>query len=405
MLLDNPAAARPSKRSSSATAASAAPGEPDESTLDAERYRDLDPSRESELAEHGWLRWLGPVRRSPSPSPPCSAGLEPQQQQQQQQQHAAIPFDYGSGMNMQNQMLLGASSAMGTGSYHAVGFSYGNQMLGESLVPVELDLQPAAQAPAAALPAPGPDEPPFAPCFAIPEQLVGTVLPATERHYRVLEQTAGFVRQGGGQLEVLLRVKQAGSPLFAFLVPSDPLHAFYRWLVDMPPEARLSVDAAPGAAAAELAEAKAVRGAAEPAAAQGLQQPDTEQQQREQRQQMEIDSLALLQEYNDDWEEAAAEAADNAAVAEQQAEQQKHEHEHVATVSSLPREMAAAAQTSEPMPAAEAATEEEEEAETEPSPDQLAIMQKLIAFVQVRMHCCCCTHCLTTSFPGCTILL
>lgn len=45
---------------------------------------------------------------------------------------------------------------------------------------------------------------------------------------QVLRQTADFVRGGGPQLEVLLRVKQAGSPAFAFLDPSDRLHPFYR---------------------------------------------------------------------------------------------------------------------------------------------------------------------------------
>lgn len=45
---------------------------------------------------------------------------------------------------------------------------------------------------------------------------------------QVLRQTADFVRGGGPQLEVLLRVKQAGNPAFAFLEPTDRLHPFYR---------------------------------------------------------------------------------------------------------------------------------------------------------------------------------
>ncbi len=44
-----------------------------------------------------------------------------------------------------------------------------------------------------------------------------------------MRQTADFVRGGGPQLEVLLRVKQAGNPAFAFLEPSDRLYPFYRW--------------------------------------------------------------------------------------------------------------------------------------------------------------------------------
>lgn len=45
---------------------------------------------------------------------------------------------------------------------------------------------------------------------------------------QVVRQTADFVREGGQQLEVLLRVKQAGNPAFAFLEPADRLHPFYR---------------------------------------------------------------------------------------------------------------------------------------------------------------------------------
>ena len=45
---------------------------------------------------------------------------------------------------------------------------------------------------------------------------------------QIMRQTAGFVRGGGQQLEVLLRVKQAGKPGFGFLEPADRLHAFYR---------------------------------------------------------------------------------------------------------------------------------------------------------------------------------
>ncbi len=54
----------------------------------------------------------------------------------------------------------------------------------------------------------------------------------------MIEKTAGFVRKGGGQMEVLLRVKQAGNPLFAFLTPGDRLHPFFRWLVQAKPQVR-----------------------------------------------------------------------------------------------------------------------------------------------------------------------
>lgn len=62
---------------------------------------------------------------------------------------------------------------------------------------------------------------------------------------QVIQQTANFVREGGGQLEVLLRVKQAGNPLFDFLLPTSTLHPFYRWLVTTRPEDLVVINAAP----------------------------------------------------------------------------------------------------------------------------------------------------------------
>ena len=44
------------------------------------------------------------------------------------------------------------------------------------------------------------------------------------------------MRSNGGQVEVLLRVKQAGKPQFAFLQPEDQLHAYYRWVLDTNPQ-------------------------------------------------------------------------------------------------------------------------------------------------------------------------
>lgn len=52
-------------------------------------------------------------------------------------------------------------------------------------------------------------------------------------------ETARFVRHGGGQAEVLLRVRQASNPSFAFLSPASRLHAYYRWVVEKDPEVRL----------------------------------------------------------------------------------------------------------------------------------------------------------------------
>ena len=43
--------------------------------------------------------------------------------------------------------------------------------------------------------------------------------------------TARAVRDGGGQLEVVLRVRHAHQPLFGFIQPEDSRHSFFRWLV------------------------------------------------------------------------------------------------------------------------------------------------------------------------------
>lgn len=43
--------------------------------------------------------------------------------------------------------------------------------------------------------------------------------------------TARAVRDGGGQLEIVLRVRHAHQPLFGFIQPEDSRHSFFRWLV------------------------------------------------------------------------------------------------------------------------------------------------------------------------------
>lgn len=49
-------------------------------------------------------------------------------------------------------------------------------------------------------------------------------------------ETARFVRKGGGQVEVLLRVRQASNPTFTFLLPGNALYPYYRWIVDANPQ-------------------------------------------------------------------------------------------------------------------------------------------------------------------------
>lgn len=49
-------------------------------------------------------------------------------------------------------------------------------------------------------------------------------------------QTAKFVRESGGHSELVLRVRQAANPNFAFLRPDDLRHAYFRWLVTADPQ-------------------------------------------------------------------------------------------------------------------------------------------------------------------------
>eukprot|EP00983_Pelagomonas_calceolata_P020728 651500-Pelagomonas_calceolata.AAC.2 len=55
---------------------------------------------------------------------------------------------------------------------------------------------------------------------------------------QIIIETARFVRKGGGQVEVLLRVRQSSNPTFTFLLPGDPGYPYYRWIVDANPKVR-----------------------------------------------------------------------------------------------------------------------------------------------------------------------
>lgn len=47
-----------------------------------------------------------------------------------------------------------------------------------------------------------------------------------------MAQTARFVRESGAHSELVLRVRQANNPNFAFLWPHDRRHSYFRWLLD-----------------------------------------------------------------------------------------------------------------------------------------------------------------------------
>jgi len=45
-------------------------------------------------------------------------------------------------------------------------------------------------------------------------------------------KTALFISQHGSQLEILIKTKQANNPQFAFLSIDEPLHQYYKFVLD-----------------------------------------------------------------------------------------------------------------------------------------------------------------------------
>lgn len=55
--------------------------------------------------------------------------------------------------------------------------------------------------------------------------------PETRREHTIIEKTAEFIARQGGQLEVLIRMKQKNNAQFAFLDIEHKLNLYYRFLV------------------------------------------------------------------------------------------------------------------------------------------------------------------------------
>ena len=55
----------------------------------------------------------------------------------------------------------------------------------------------------------------------------------TKKLHSIIERTAGFVARQGTQMEIMIKAKQKHSPLFSFLSLYDPLHSYYRYLLQM----------------------------------------------------------------------------------------------------------------------------------------------------------------------------
>ncbi|XP_028045733.1 splicing factor, suppressor of white-apricot homolog isoform X2 [Monomorium pharaonis] len=67
------------------------------------------------------------------------------------------------------------------------------------------------------------------PELEIPE---GMILPETQKLNAIIVKTALFISQHGSQLEILIKTKQANNPQFAFLSIDEPLHQYYKHVLD-----------------------------------------------------------------------------------------------------------------------------------------------------------------------------
>lgn len=83
--------------------------------------------------------------------------------------------------------------------------------------------------------------PRYIPPFDVPAEL-DAHLPPNARVDRVVTQTAAYVRAGGIQAELTLRVRQTGNPLFNFLDEAHPVHAYYRWVLAHDPQPTRSTE-------------------------------------------------------------------------------------------------------------------------------------------------------------------
>ena len=222
-----------------------------------------------EANEEGGPGYAGELPPPPSPPPlPRYAGELPPPPSAPPG-YSAMPFEYGGGQE---------EEAGEQHWYSAVGFSYGEQQqeAAEAAHQRQHAAPPAQQQQQQQQQQQEDEGPPFVANFPVSAQLRGH-LPTAQRQYQVglgiraamscpapscpalscrherpppalhpcptpptstrpvcyhrvqlLRQTADFVRRGGAQLEVLLRVKQAGDRRFTFLEPADRLHPFYR---------------------------------------------------------------------------------------------------------------------------------------------------------------------------------
>ncbi|XP_029043060.1 splicing factor, suppressor of white-apricot homolog isoform X1 [Osmia bicornis bicornis] len=60
----------------------------------------------------------------------------------------------------------------------------------------------------------------------------GIPLPETQKLNAIITKTALFISRQGGQMEILIKAKQANNPQFSFLSIDGPLHQYYRYILD-----------------------------------------------------------------------------------------------------------------------------------------------------------------------------
>ncbi|XP_015187028.1 PREDICTED: splicing factor, suppressor of white-apricot homolog isoform X2 [Polistes dominula] len=63
----------------------------------------------------------------------------------------------------------------------------------------------------------------------IPE---GMTVPETQKLNAIITKTALFISRQGGQMEILLKAKQANNPQFSFLSIGEPLHPYYKFVLE-----------------------------------------------------------------------------------------------------------------------------------------------------------------------------
>ncbi|XP_023288289.1 splicing factor, suppressor of white-apricot homolog isoform X2 [Orussus abietinus] len=71
--------------------------------------------------------------------------------------------------------------------------------------------------------------------FVVPPELnvpEGMILPETHKLNAIITKTALFISRQGGQMEILIKAKQANNPQFAFLSIDGELHPYYRHVLE-----------------------------------------------------------------------------------------------------------------------------------------------------------------------------